>query len=438
MLLRIFGKETHYKFMWLRRASFPLSGLLVVASLLLFGIVGMNFGIDFRGGTLIEIQTTDGPADLGEIRTQLSGLGLGDVQVQEFGAPNDVLIRVEEQPGGERAQQAVVTLVQSALGEDVDYRRVEVVGPRVSQELVQSGFLAVLAAIVAVLIYIWVRFEWQYAVGAIIATVHDVILTIGVFSLLQLEFNLSSIAAILTIVGYSLNDTVVVYDRIRELLRRYKAMPLPELLDLAINQMLSRTAMTSVTTLLALLSLYIFGGEVIRSFTFAMIWGVIIGTYSSIFIAAPILIYLNLRAPKSAEAEGSSTSRRMSAGRPGPGYLPRQALLDAYGGGGFRFADMSHRGSLLALPGGMMAWAASAPEDLTEAAFRPVLEWTSLPDLLLIGSGIDLVPLDATVKFILTGRGMAVDVMATGAAARTYNVLLGEGRSVGAALLAVD
>lgn len=296
-LIRMFNKDTHYRFMWLRRFSFPLSALLMAGSIVLFAVFGMNLGIDFRGGTLIEIQSTDGPADLGALRETIGGLGLGDVQIQEFGAPTDVLIRVEEQPGGELAQQAVITQVRAVLDESVEVRRVEIVGPRVSSELVQSGTLAVLAAIFAVLVYIWIRFEWQYAVGAIAALVHDVVLTIGMFALLQIEFNLSSIAAILTIVGYSLNDTVVVFDRIRELLRRYKAMPLPELLDKAINQMLSRTAMTSVTTLLALLSLYIFGGEVIRSFTFAMIWGVIVGTYSSIFIAAPVLIYLNLRRP---------------------------------------------------------------------------------------------------------------------------------------------
>ena len=293
--IRLFNKDTHYRFMWLRRFSFPFSAILMVASIGLFGVFGMNLGIDFRGGTLIEIQSTDGPADLGALRATIGELGLGDVQIQEFGAPTDVLIRVEEQPGGELAQQAVITKVRAVLDESVEVRRVEIVGPRVSAELVQSGTLAVLAAIFAVLVYIWIRFEWQYAVGAIAALVHDVVLTIGMFALLQIEFNLSSIAAILTIVGYSLNDTVVVFDRIRELLRRYKSMPLPDLLDKAINQMLTRTAMTSVTTLLALSSLYIFGGEVIQSFTFAMIWGVVVGTYSSIFIAAPVLIYLNLR-----------------------------------------------------------------------------------------------------------------------------------------------
>jgi len=229
------------------------------------------------------------------VRSVVGGLGLGDVELQEFGAPTDVLIRVEQQPGGDDVQQEVVSKIRDAIGETVEYRRVEVVGPKVSGELIREGTFAVILAIVAVLIYIWFRFEWQFAVGAVAALVHDVIITIGMFSLLQLEFNLSIIAALLTIVGYSLNDTVVVYDRVREKLRKYKSMPLPDLLDFAVNKTLSRTVLTSVTTLLALLSLYILGGEVIRGFTFAMIWGVLIGTYSSIFIAAPMLILLGVK-----------------------------------------------------------------------------------------------------------------------------------------------
>ena len=207
----------------------------------------------------------------------------------------DVLIRVEQQPGGDDAQQGVITRVKDALGTDYEYRRTEVVGPKVSAELIASGTIAVIVAIMAVLVYIWFRFEWQFGIGAVVALVHDVAITIGMFAALQLEFNLSIIAALLTIVGYSLNDTVVVFDRVREELRRYKSMPLPELLDLAINRTLSRTTMTSLTTLLALFALYVFGGEVIRGFTFAMIWGVVIGTYSSVFIAAPLLLYLNVK-----------------------------------------------------------------------------------------------------------------------------------------------
>ena len=298
--LRLIPDETKFRFMVYRRITFPLSIALAIASLALFFAFGLNLGIDFKGGTIIEIRTLDGPANIGNIRSSLGELNLGDVQVQEFGEEDTVLIRIERQEGGEAAQQRVVTLVRGTFGtEGVEYRRVEVVGPRVSGELAQAGTIAVLVALFAVLVYIWFRFEWQFAIGAVAATLHDVVLTIGMFSVLRLDFTLASIAAILTIVGYSLNDTVVVYDRVRENLRRYKKMPLQELLDLSINHTLSRTVLTSVTTLLALFSLFFFGGEVIRSFVFAMIWGVFVGTYSSIFIAAPLLINLKLsRGPK--------------------------------------------------------------------------------------------------------------------------------------------
>ncbi len=290
-----FPHGTHYPFVNLRWLSFTGSSILIVASIAAFLSIGLNYGIDFQGGSLIEIKTKDGPANIGELRNKIGGLGLGDITIQEFGAPDDVLIRVERQSGGEKAQQQVIIKIRSALGDSVDYRRTEVVGPTVSEELKVNGAIAVITAILAVLIYIWFRFEWQFSLGAVAALVHDVLLTIGVFSVLQLEFNLSIIAAILTIVGYSLNDTVVVYDRIRENLRKYKKMGLEELLDLSINETLSRTILTSVTTLIALLALYIFGGEVIRGFTFAMIWGVVVGTYSSIFIAAPLLLIFGVK-----------------------------------------------------------------------------------------------------------------------------------------------
>lgn len=312
-LLKIVPEDTKLRFIRLRTIAFALSAVLMVASVFLFLTRGLNYGIDFRGGTLIEIRVKQGPADLADLRAKLGGLGLGDVQIQEFGAPDEVLIRIGQQPGGEEVQQAVIDKVKAALGDTVEYRRVEVVGPTVSGELIQSGTIAVLVAMFAVLVYIWFRFEWQFALGAVAALVHDVVLTIGLFSLLQLEFNLSIIAAILTIVGYSLNDTVVVYDRVREKLRKYKKMPLDELLDFAINKTLSRTVLTSVTTLLALLSLYIFGGEVIRGFTFAMIWGVIVGTYSSIFVAAPLLLLLGVRRDWS--GLGGPKVREPSAGR---------------------------------------------------------------------------------------------------------------------------
>ena len=292
--LKLLPDETHVPFIRFRMIAFVVSLLAVLASITLVAVMGLNFGIDFRGGTMIEVGT-EGPADLADMRGRLGNLGLGDVQVQTFGAPDDVLIRVATQPGGAEAQQEVVTKVRAELGTNVEYRRVEVVGPTVSGELIEAGVLAIVLAVGMMLVYIWFRFEWQFSVGAVIALVHDVVITLGLFAVLQLEFNLSIIAALLTIVGYSMNDTVVVYDRVREKLRKYKRMPLPELLDLAVNKTLSRTVMTSVTTLLALLALFIFGGEVISGFTFAMIWGVIIGTYSSIFVAAPLLLMLGVK-----------------------------------------------------------------------------------------------------------------------------------------------
>jgi preprotein translocase subunit SecF len=293
--IRYIPNDTRIGFIRLRMISFVLSGLLILGSIGLFFTAGLNYGIDFKGGTLIEVRNKTGPVNLSEMRANLSKIGVGEVQIQEFGEPSDVLIRIEQQKGGEKNQQNAIKKVKETLGDSVDYRRVEVVGPTVSGELIQSGTIAVLVAIFSVLLYIWFRFEWQFSLGAVAALVHDVVLTIGLFCLLQLEFGLSIIAAILTIVGYSLNDTVVVFDRVRENLRKYKKMPLSELLDLSINDTLSRTILTSVTTLIALLALYIFGGQVIRGFTFAMIWGVIVGTYSSIFVASPLLLMLGVK-----------------------------------------------------------------------------------------------------------------------------------------------
>lgn len=295
-LIKYLPAEPKFRFMAYRNWAFPLSIVMMVVSLGVFGALGLNLGIDFKGGTVVEIRTLDGPADVSGIRTQLNQLQFGDVEVQSFGNDTDVLIRIEQQPGGDRAQQVVVEQVRAELGnEAIEYRRFEVVGPRVSGELAIAGVVAVIAALGAILIYIWFRFEWQFAVGAIVATVHDVILTLGLFAVTGLEFNLSSIAAILTIVGYSLNDTVIVYDRIRENLRKYKKMPLPDLLNLSINDTLSRTIMTSMTTLLALVALYVLGGPGLHGFAFAMIWGVFVGTYSSIFVASPLLLLLKLK-----------------------------------------------------------------------------------------------------------------------------------------------
>src|SRR4030081_708452 len=275
-----------------RRISFPISALLSVIAIVLFFHPGLNLGIDFIGGTLLEIQTK-GPADIAKMRTTLTGLNLGDVQLQSFGGPKNVLIRVAQQPGGEAAQQVAVDKIKAALGDDIEYRRVEVVGPRVSSELLSYGTLGIITAIGSILIYLWFRFEWQFALGAMIANVHDLVLTLGFMALMQVDFDLTSIAALLTILGYSLNDTVVIYDRIREMLRRYKKLPMPELLNASVNQTLSRSVITHVTVSLALLALLLFGGQAIHSFTATMMFGVVlVGTYTSVFIASPILIYL--------------------------------------------------------------------------------------------------------------------------------------------------
>jgi len=294
-LLRIVPDDTKFDFMRFRRISFPISAMLSVLAVFLYFNHGLNFGIDFVGGTLIEVQAKSGHADLATMRTTLGGLGLGDVQLQQFGGQADVLIRIAQQPGGEQAQQAAVEKVRQALGDAVEYRRIEVVGPRVSGELLSMGTIGVFVAIGAILIYLWFRFEWQFALGAMVANVHDLVLTLGFMSVTQIDFDLTSIAALLTILGYSLNDTVVIYDRIREMLRRYKKMPMPQLLNESINSTLSRSIITHVTVTLALLALLLFGGHAIHSFTAVMMFGVVlVGTYTSIFIAAPILIYLGV------------------------------------------------------------------------------------------------------------------------------------------------
>jgi len=287
--------DTHINFLSKMAAFLTISIMIVILSIGTVFFKGLNFGIDFNGGTIIEVQKIIGNADVSEMRERLSSLDIGNTQLQEFGKETDLLIRVEQNSDQEGSQQAIIKKITETIQSDYEIRRIEVVGPKVSGELIQKGITAVIASIVCVLIYIWFRFEWQFGVGAIVALIHDIVITIGVFSLFQLEFNLSIIAALLTIVGYSLNDTVVIYDRIREELRKYKKMPILELINQALNLTLSRTLMTSITTLIALLSLYLFGGEVIKGFTFAMIWGVLIGTYSSIFIASPVLIKLKVK-----------------------------------------------------------------------------------------------------------------------------------------------
>jgi preprotein translocase subunit SecF len=306
--LQLIPPGTKIPFIAWRKVFLAFSAALVLASVALYLVRGLNYGIDFEGGILMEIRT-NGPADIGELRTSLNQLGLGDVSIQEFGEADDVLIRIQRQEGGEEAQQAAVETVRGALGDDVTYRRTESVGPKVGEELKEAGALAVLLSIAGILLYIWFRFEWQFGIAAVVALAHDVISTIGIFAFLQLDFDLATVAAVLTIAGYSINDTVVVFDRIRENLRRFKKMPLAQLLDQSINETLSRTILTSFTTLIALLALFTLGGPVIRDFSFAMIWGVVVGTYSSICVASPLLLYMKLKRTVF-ETEEASKSRQ--------------------------------------------------------------------------------------------------------------------------------
>lgn len=303
MRLRLVPQQTSFDFFSRWKLWLGLSGLLVLIGFTSFLLQGLNFGIDFRGGTTIRTESTQ-LVDIGLYRGAIDPLGLGDVSITEvfdptFGPDKNVsMIRIQAQDEQEAVSAEMIAAVEAALSQvapDIKFLSVESVGPKVSGELVQTAVLAVVLAIGAVLIYIWLRFEWQFALGAVIALVHDVVLTIGIFSELQIRFDLAIIAALLTIVGYSLNDTVVVFDRVRENLRKYKKKALAEVLNLSINETLSRTIMTSVTTLLALVALYVLGGDVIRGFVFAMIWGVIVGTYSSVFVASTILLFLGVK-----------------------------------------------------------------------------------------------------------------------------------------------
>ncbi len=311
--IKLVPQNTKIPFSSYFRLCLGISGAIMIASAILIATMGLNFGIDFRGGTMIEIRSTDGPANISEIRSNIGNLGLGEIQIQEFGSSDEVLIRVATQPGGEEAQQKVVNTIQSALGANVEIRRTEVVGATVSGELVDQAIIALVLTCFGIFVYVWFRFEWQFATGAIVALFHDVFITIGVFSLTQLDFDLTIVAALLTVLGYSINDTVVIYDRIRENLRKYKKKPLPELVDLSINETLSRTVMTTGTTFLALLALYIFGGEVIRGFTFGILFGILIGTYSTVFIAAPFIEIFGVKRDWSGVKAPSSPSERRTA-----------------------------------------------------------------------------------------------------------------------------
>ena len=303
MRLRLVPKDTNYDFFSRSKLWLGFSALLMIVSVLSFLYQGLNFGIDFRGGTTLRTDSAQ-PVDVAAYRGALQQLKLGDVTITEVFDPNFrddqnvTMIRIQAQDGQEAVSSEIVEAARAALSAvapDIVFVSVESVGPKVSGELIQTAVIAVVLAIGAVLVYIWLRFEWQFAIGAVAALVHDVLLTIGVFSIVQIRFDLAIIAALLTIVGYSLNDTVVVFDRVRENLRKFKKRPLQEVMNVSINETLARTVMTSVTTLLALIALFVLGGDVIRGFIFAMIWGVVVGTYSSIFVASAILLRLGVK-----------------------------------------------------------------------------------------------------------------------------------------------
>ena len=320
--IRLVPDDTRVPFFRYRWIAFVWSFIVLLGAIVAEPTVGLNYGIDFKGGILLEAKTP-GPADLAKMREVLGGANLGDVELQTGGTPDDVLIRASAEAGDEAQQRAAIGKIKDALdkgyGQGITYQRAEFVGPKVSSELLMDGVYAVLVSLAGVFAYLWFRFEWQYGLGAIASLVHDVSATIGIYAVFRIEFNLSSVAAILTLVGYSLNDTVVIYDRVRENLRRYKTMPIAELLDRSINETLARTLMTSLTTLVALIPLWLLGGLVIRDFTIIMIWGVIIGTYSTIYIATPVLYYLNIRphtpepAPKAEAASRPKAKAKVSA-----------------------------------------------------------------------------------------------------------------------------
>ena len=271
-----------------------LSIILITTSLLLLIFKGLNFGIDFKGGTLIELRSTDEKINVSSLRDKLSEMKLGDVSVKKFVNEKDFLIKFENKDNNKNAIEEIRTNLDESFGNNFNFRRVENVGPKVSSELLKSGIIAISLALTLMLIYIWIRFEWQFSLGAIAALFHDIIITLGLFSLLNLEINLSIIAAVLTIVGYSMNDTVVIFDRVRENLKKYSDIKIYELSNISINETLSRTLITSITTLLALLAIFFFGGEILKGFSLAMIFGVIFGTYSSIYIANTVLVKLNV------------------------------------------------------------------------------------------------------------------------------------------------
>ena len=305
--IHLIPENTSLNFLSLKSIFLSISLFVVLISLVASWIIGLNFGIDFRGGVLLELRSKNGFANISELRSKLNRFDLGEVSIQEFGKPTDALIRIQKQDGDEKSQDAKFNKVKEMLAINYEIRRTEFVGPTVGEELKRNGFWAVVVALFGILMYIWFRFEWQFALSAILALFHDVIATIGLFVFTGLEFNLSTVAAVLTIAGYSVNDTVVVFDRVRENLRKSKSAEQLSIINKSLNETLGRTITTSLTTLLALLAIYFVGGEVISDFTLAMIWGVLIGTYSSIFVASAFLTFFNLRRTSVEEEENLSS-----------------------------------------------------------------------------------------------------------------------------------
>ena len=303
--IRFVPDGTRIDFVRQRFIAFAVTGILIAASLGSLALQGLNLGIDFSGGILIEV-AADEPIDVAEMRRRIEPLQLGDVSLQHFGSPEQVLIGIGAQ-GSEEANAEALRAVRDVLGEELEYRRTEQVGPKVGAELLRDGIIATVLAVLAIGAYVYFRFEWQFAVSALVATAHDVLVTVGLYSVLQLEFSLTAVAAVLTLAGYSVNDTVVVFDRIRELLRRHKAVDMKWIINLSVNQTLSRTVMTSVTTLLAVVPLLLFGGSALFSFSLAIFWGIIIGTYSSVFVAGSLLLYMPpLQGNRAPAAEGEA------------------------------------------------------------------------------------------------------------------------------------
>jgi preprotein translocase SecF subunit len=315
--------NTRIDFMRFHRPAFILSVIMVVGSLVLLFTKGLNYGIDFAGGVLMEVQQEQA-VDLSALRTTLDSLQIGEVTLQTFGAPNDVLIRIPQQAGGDKETQVAVAKIKTALGDKWQYRRTETVGPKVGAELKSSAVWASILAMLGIMAYVWFRYEWQFGINALLALFHDCVTTVGLFALTGMEFNLTTVAAVLTIAGYSVNDTVVIYDRIRYDMRRYKSMSLADLINLSLNSTLSRTTVTAGLTLLSVLALALFGGEVIRGFTVAMIWGIVIGTYSTICVATPLLLYMHLHRIRGKDGGGKDQTGKDKPGKDAQGAVARR------------------------------------------------------------------------------------------------------------------